>query len=238
MATILLVDDDAGFLTALERLLVQDGHRTRRAADRAAALAQAGADADPIDLVIADLELCDESGLGLLRELRRADPELPLIVLTAAPDASSYLPALRLPALPLAGRGDARNPFRQRPGARPPPGRLPLRLPQEGRAPPPLLPREVRLPGLLGRGRALLFRGRDSLPRQPLGGGAGLPGARAGRRRAPRLGGRKPLSGTARFWRDSLPLSRRNCWRTASRSSLPPAGPSWRKARPASISTW
>src|SRR3990167_1891159 len=88
MATILLVDDDAGFLTALERLLVQDGHRTRRAADRAAALAQAGADADPIDLVIADLELCDESGLGLLRELRRADPELPLIVLTAAPHAS------------------------------------------------------------------------------------------------------------------------------------------------------
>ena len=96
MATILLVDDDAGFLTALDRLLVQDGHRTRRAADRAAALAQAGADSDPIDLVIADLELCGESGLELLRELRRRDPELPLIVLTAAPDAASYLEALRL----------------------------------------------------------------------------------------------------------------------------------------------
>jgi DNA-binding NtrC family response regulator len=96
MATILLVDDDASFLTALERLLVQDGHRTRRAADRAAALAQAGAGDDAVDLVIADLALSDESGLGLLRELRRADPELPLIVLTAAPDASSYLEALRL----------------------------------------------------------------------------------------------------------------------------------------------
>jgi len=96
MATILLVDDDAGFLTALDRLLVQDGHRTRRAADRAAALAQAGAGSDPIDLVIADLELCGESGLELLRELRRRDPELPLIVLTAAPDAASYLEALRL----------------------------------------------------------------------------------------------------------------------------------------------
>jgi DNA-binding NtrC family response regulator len=96
MATILLVDDDASFLTALERLLVQDGHRTRRAADRAAALAQAGAGDDSVDLVIADLALSDESGLGLLRELRRADPELPLIVLTAAPDASSYLEALRL----------------------------------------------------------------------------------------------------------------------------------------------
>jgi len=96
MATILLVDDDAGFLTALDRLLVQDGHRTRRAADRAAALALAGAGSDPIDLVIADLELCGESGLELLRELRRRDPELPLIVLTAAPDAASYLEALRL----------------------------------------------------------------------------------------------------------------------------------------------
>lgn len=96
MATILLVDDDAGFLTALERLLVQDGHRTRRAADRAAALAEAGAADGPVDLVIADLELAEQSGLELVRELRRRDPRLPLILLSAAPDAASYLEALRL----------------------------------------------------------------------------------------------------------------------------------------------
>jgi len=96
MATILLVDDDAGFLTALERLLVQDGHRTRRAADHAAALAEAGAATDPVDLVIVDLELCEQSGLELLRQLRRRDPNLPLILLSAAPDAASYLEALRL----------------------------------------------------------------------------------------------------------------------------------------------
>lgn len=96
MATILLVDDDAGFLAALERLLVQDGHHTRRAASGAAALAEAGPEAESVDLVIADLDLCQESGLELARELRRRGPSLPLILLSAAPDASSYLEALRL----------------------------------------------------------------------------------------------------------------------------------------------
>jgi len=96
MATILLVDDDAGFLAALERLFVQDGHRVCRAADPAAALEAAGDDADGVELVIADLDLRPESGLELLRELRRRGSSVPLILLSAAPDASTYLEALRL----------------------------------------------------------------------------------------------------------------------------------------------
>lgn len=96
MATILLVDDDSSFLAALERVLAQDGHRTRLATNSDAALEQAGQEPNGVDLVIADLQLCEQSGLHLLEELRRRDPRLPLILLSAAPDASSYLEALRL----------------------------------------------------------------------------------------------------------------------------------------------
>lgn len=98
LATILLVDDDTNFVSALARLLWRDGYRTCVAADTAAALQQAGAGHDSVDLVIADLRLCRESGLDLLRELRRRQPGLPVILVSASPDAASYLDAFRLGA--------------------------------------------------------------------------------------------------------------------------------------------
>lgn len=98
MPTILLVDDDANFLAALDRLLLRDGHRTRIATHTAAALEQVGAAPDGVDLVIADLRLWQESGLDLLFELRRRRPDLPVILLSTSPDAASYLAALRLGA--------------------------------------------------------------------------------------------------------------------------------------------
>ena len=98
MATILLVDDDRNFLAALDRLLVGEGYETRQAADAPSALGQADQADDGIDLVIADLQLCRESGLDLLFDLGRVKPGLPVILLSASPDARSYLDALRLGA--------------------------------------------------------------------------------------------------------------------------------------------
>ncbi len=96
MATILLVDDDANFRSALERVLLLDGHSLQFASDTLAALALAEKAA--VDIVIADLNLCQESGLDLVLALRERRPGLPVILLSAAPDASSYLEALRLGA--------------------------------------------------------------------------------------------------------------------------------------------
>jgi len=96
MATILLVDDDANFLSALERVLLLDGHSLHFAADTAAALEQV--EKGPVDVVIADLNLCQESGLDLVLGLQQRRPGLPVILLSASPDASSYLEALRLGA--------------------------------------------------------------------------------------------------------------------------------------------
>lgn len=98
MARILLVDDDADFAAALARMLVHDGYITNLASDTATALRHLTEGADEADLVIADLRLCRESGLDLVAELRRRQPGLPVILLSASPDATSYLEALRLGA--------------------------------------------------------------------------------------------------------------------------------------------
>lgn len=95
MATILLVDDDVDFAAALTRMLRHDGYVTRVATDTTTALEEWRSAPQGPDLVIADLHLCRESGLDLIRELRRRQPALPVILLSASPDASSYLEALR-----------------------------------------------------------------------------------------------------------------------------------------------
>lgn len=98
MATILLVDDDPSFAAALGRLLQQDGYHTHVASDVATALECVRRAQNHVDLVIADLRLCRESGLDLLAELRHRQPALPVILLSASPDVGSYLDALRLGA--------------------------------------------------------------------------------------------------------------------------------------------
>jgi two-component system response regulator HydG len=98
MAKILLVDDDVDFAAALARMLIHDGYVTCVAVDTATALTQFSRGPHDTDLVIADLRLCRESGLDLVSELRHRRPALPVILLSASPDATSYLEALRLGA--------------------------------------------------------------------------------------------------------------------------------------------
>lgn len=97
-ATVLLVDDDAAFAAALCRMLAQEGYGTCVAGDAAQALQQLQEGRERIDLVIADLDSSRRSGLKLLLELHRQRPNLPVILLSASPDAASYLEALRLGA--------------------------------------------------------------------------------------------------------------------------------------------
>jgi DNA-binding NtrC family response regulator len=94
MWRILLVDDDKDFSAALARMLAQEGYRTCVAGGAACALKHF-TEHETIDLVIADLQLCQESGLNLCSQLRQQQPGLPVILLSASPDAASYLEALR-----------------------------------------------------------------------------------------------------------------------------------------------
>jgi DNA-binding response OmpR family regulator len=97
MGRILLVDDNEDFCEALARSLAQEGYATCTASDVASALSHLDCQGG-VELVIADLQLCRESGLDLCDEIRKRKQSLPVVLLSASPDASSYLEAFRLGA--------------------------------------------------------------------------------------------------------------------------------------------
>ena len=78
---ILLVEDERGIADFVERALSSQGHVVEVAADGLDGERRALA-GDP-DLVILDVMLPGRSGIEVLREIRRAKPVLPVIMLTA-----------------------------------------------------------------------------------------------------------------------------------------------------------
>jgi CheY-like chemotaxis protein len=93
--TVLVVDDDADVLQAVEDVLRQNGYATARAADGAEALTYLRANVPP-DLILLDLLMPVMNGWDLIARLR-ADPELasiPVVLITALADHWGY-PLLR-----------------------------------------------------------------------------------------------------------------------------------------------
>lgn len=90
---ILLVDDDEIVLSGLAEGLDHEGFETVRAASGQQALAQ---QADhPADLALTDLVMAEMDGLQLMRRLRDAQPDLPVIVITGHGSAENAIEALR-----------------------------------------------------------------------------------------------------------------------------------------------
>ena len=79
-ATILVVDDEPLIRWSLSERLAQDGHTIVEADTAKAALARFGAD---VDLVLLDFKLPDGDGLQVLRSMKAADADVPVILLTA-----------------------------------------------------------------------------------------------------------------------------------------------------------
>jgi two-component system response regulator AtoC len=79
MATILIVDDEAAVRFALEEALTTAGHAVIACATAADARTRA-ADADA---VVTDIVMPDVDGFALLAELRRDEPDVPVILLSA-----------------------------------------------------------------------------------------------------------------------------------------------------------
>ncbi|HSI80200.1 MAG TPA: response regulator transcription factor [Solirubrobacterales bacterium] len=92
MNRILIVEDDAGMASFLDRGLASRGYATTVVGDGARATAIA-TDSD-FDLVILDLGLPDVDGLTVLRELRRRGERLPVLILTARDDARDKVEGL------------------------------------------------------------------------------------------------------------------------------------------------
>ncbi|MGG4480540.1 response regulator transcription factor [Paenibacillus illinoisensis] len=81
MPTILVADDDANIRELVCLFLKNDGFTTVEAADGKQALAVYAS--TPVDLVVLDIMMPIMDGWTLCKELRRANPDLPLLMLTA-----------------------------------------------------------------------------------------------------------------------------------------------------------
>ncbi len=79
--TILVVDDEAEIREGLEMLLVSEGYRVTSAETGESGLSKL--DEKPFDLLLLDVSLPDRNGLELLREIRRRDPHLSIVLITA-----------------------------------------------------------------------------------------------------------------------------------------------------------
>src|SRR5580658_8519392 len=79
--SILVVDDESEIREGLELLLNMEGYATASAETGEAGLALL--DEKPFDLVLLDVSLPDRNGLDLLREIRRRDSIVPVVLITA-----------------------------------------------------------------------------------------------------------------------------------------------------------
>ena len=92
MNRVLIVEDEAGMASFIEKGLRSRGYTTKVLNDGASALSLAS-DND-FDLAILDLGLPDIDGLSVLRELRRRGEKMPVLILTARDDTRDMVEGL------------------------------------------------------------------------------------------------------------------------------------------------
>ncbi len=96
-ARILIVEDDAAIREGLDLNLSLDGYQTLLCADADAAEAVLRGPLT-VDLVLLDVMLPGRNGFELLRALRREQPDLPVLLLTARADEADKVLGLELGA--------------------------------------------------------------------------------------------------------------------------------------------
>jgi two-component system response regulator PilR (NtrC family) len=90
---ILVVDDEEVIRDVLGTLLERQGYDVSAAADGSEALSLF--DPDTFDVVLLDLMLPDRSGLEVLREIRRRDPDAVVVIVTAYSSIEGAIAAMR-----------------------------------------------------------------------------------------------------------------------------------------------
>ncbi len=94
--TILVVDDERSIREMLAIVFERDGHRVLQAEGGRSAVEQMRR--EPVDLLVSDIRMPDMSGVDLLREAKRIDPDVIGIMITAYTSTESAVEALRLGA--------------------------------------------------------------------------------------------------------------------------------------------
>jgi two-component system response regulator PilR (NtrC family) len=93
---ILVVDDERSMRELLMIVLRREGHQVLLAEDGPTAVAQL--EREPIDVLISDIKMPGMSGVDVLREAKRIDPDIVGIMVTAYASTETAVEALRLGA--------------------------------------------------------------------------------------------------------------------------------------------
>jgi CheY-like chemotaxis protein len=89
MARVLVIDDEEDVRRLVDVMLKNAGHDAVLAVDGHDALRQF--EQQRFDLVICDLFMPNKEGIATLRELRRRDPAVPVIMMSSDNSSASYL---------------------------------------------------------------------------------------------------------------------------------------------------
>lgn len=90
--TVLVVDDDRDHSQALAKIFERAGYRVGTAGDGQEALRVLTE--RPFDLVITDLRMPRMNGLDLLRSIRAMSPHVPVLIVTAFGEWTTYVDAM------------------------------------------------------------------------------------------------------------------------------------------------
>src|ERR1700737_3904428 len=95
--SILVIDDESEIREGLELLLTSEGYGVSSAGTGESGLAKL--DERPFDLLLLDVSLPARNGLDLLKEVRRRDPHLSVVLITANASVNTARRALRSGAM-------------------------------------------------------------------------------------------------------------------------------------------
>jgi DNA-binding response OmpR family regulator len=79
--TILCLDDEASLLELYKQELTENNCRVVTATTASEALRRV--EAEKVDLIVLDIRLAEESGLDVLEDIRKKQPDLPVIICSA-----------------------------------------------------------------------------------------------------------------------------------------------------------
>lgn len=96
-ARVLLVEDDAALRRAIGRMLERMGHQVIEAEDGARAIELSAK--DHFDVVLTDIMMPGVDGIAVLRAVRERDLDVPVLLMTGAPDLDTAVAAIALGAL-------------------------------------------------------------------------------------------------------------------------------------------
>lgn len=94
---VLIAEDEEALRRALARALARAGHEVVEAADGTAAIASVGR--EPFDVILTDIAMPGANGIDVLRAVRERDFDVPVVLMTGAPDLQSALEAMHLGVL-------------------------------------------------------------------------------------------------------------------------------------------